>query len=597
MDINPFAVEIAKVTMMIARKLAIDELKVEEQALPLDNLDRNFVAGDALLTPLRNGGVAFPTMLFADLDGDPWATGKVVPTTWPAADVIIGNPPFLGAKRLKPERGADYVDAVRRAFPDVPGMADYCVYWFRLAHEHLPACTVEDPLAGRAGLVGTQNIRNNKSREGGLDHIVETGTIVEAVDNQPWSGQANVHVSIVNWAKTQDRRLLPKTRTLWHKKQPPPERRRIRKRGETPAAKEYELRAERCPRISSALSCDTDVTGARILTCNASPQRVFNGQFPRHKGFIAKPGEAKRLIGANGVNAEVVHPFLIGRVMVTKGSPDRWVIDFQKRDILHARGYAATFRRVEMTVLPHVRDYAERERESTGRNVGQDQTWLRSWWQHFRCRKELIDTIAGLRRYIACPEVTKRPIFCFVAPDIRPDHTLEAFTFDDDYSFGILQSDVHWQWFVAKCSKLTERFRYTPESVFNTFPWPQKPKRRQVRAVADAGREVRRVRGKALTRIKGGLRAVYRTLELGGDNPLKDAHAALDAAVLEAYGFEGGHELLGKLLELNLAVAGRIERGEAVTAPGVPADYPAPEELISDDCIRPAEEGRHADPA
>ncbi|MCG3127120.1 MAG: hypothetical protein CHACPFDD_01978 [Phycisphaerae bacterium] len=68
----------------------------------------------------------------------------------------------------KLERGADYVNAVRKTFPDVPGMADYCVYWFRLAHEHLPACTVNDPVAGRAGLVGTQNVRNNNSREGGL---------------------------------------------------------------------------------------------------------------------------------------------------------------------------------------------------------------------------------------------------------------------------------------------------------------------------------------------------------------------------------------------------------------------------------------------
>jgi len=53
------------------------------------------------------------------------------------------------------------------------------------------------------GLVGTQNIRNNKSRVGGLDHIAAGGTIVEAVDNQPWSGEANVHVSIANWVSHQ----------------------------------------------------------------------------------------------------------------------------------------------------------------------------------------------------------------------------------------------------------------------------------------------------------------------------------------------------------------------------------------------------------
>ena len=80
-------------------------------------------------------------------------------------------------------------------YPDIPGMADYCVYWFNRAHDHLPECTSERPERGRAGLVGTQNIRNNEARVGGLDHIVASGTIVEAVDNQPWSGEANVHVS------------------------------------------------------------------------------------------------------------------------------------------------------------------------------------------------------------------------------------------------------------------------------------------------------------------------------------------------------------------------------------------------------------------
>ena len=108
-----------------------------------------------------------------------------------------------------------------------------------------------------------------------------------------------------------------------------------------------------------------------------------------------------------------------------------------------------------------------------------------------------------------------------------------------------------------------------------------------MQAVAEAGREIRRVRAEALTKIKGGLRALYRTLELPGANPLKDAHAALDAAVLAAYGFSAKKDLLAQLLALNLEVAGKIERGEPVTAPGIPANFPNPETLISDDCIRP----------
>jgi hypothetical protein len=144
---------------------------------------------------------------------------------------------------------------------------------------------------------------------------------------------------------------------------------------------------------------------------------------------------------------------------------------------------------------------------------------------------------------------------------------------------------VLWNWFIQKCSKLKSDYRFG-EAVWNTFPWPQAPSVKQVDAVAQAGREVRRVRDDALTKIKGGLRAVYRTLELPGKNPLKDAHAALDAAVLDAYGFSSKQDLLAQLLELNLAVAARIEADETVTAPGVPPGYPDPARLISQDCVR-----------
>ena len=88
--------------------------------------------------------------------------------------------------------------------------------------------------------------------------------------------------------------------------------------------------------------------------------------------------------------------------------------------------------------------------------------------------------------------------------------------------------------------------------------------------------------------MKGGLCALYRTLELPGANPLKDAHAALDAAVLAAYGFSAKKDLLAQLLALNLATAQRIDKREPVTPPGIPGTFPAAETLISGDSIRPS---------
>ena len=106
-------------------------------------------------------------------------------------------------------------------------------------------------------------------------------------------------------------------------------------------------------------------------------------------------------------------------------------------------------------------------------------------------------------------------------------------------------------------------------------------------AVAEAGREVRRMRAEILRDDPGGLRALYRLLELPGRHPLKDAHVRLDAAVLAAYGFGGKEDLLTQLLKLNLSVAARIAAGEPVIAPGVPPGFPDPNKLITLDCIQP----------
>jgi hypothetical protein len=564
LDILPFAVETAKVTMMIARKLAIDELHITEPALPFGNLDKNFIAADALLTP------------------------EGLPAQWPKADVIIGNAPFLGAKRLKPERGPDYVNTLRRAYAEVPGMADYCVYWFRKAADHLPVCTAADPVAGRAGLVGTQNIRNNQSRVGGLDYVVKTGTVVEAVENQPWSGEANVHVSIANWVKTQDAALLPKTRKLWFKVEPSAAAKKLRKRGSGPASKEYELDVRECEQINSALSDKADVGTAKALICNEKPKRVFQGVTPGHDGFVLNAVE-KAEIEKDGSSGEVVHAYLTGREIVTgDGTPERFIIDFQRRTVLEAQNFPAAFNRVKTTVLQDREAKAEAGKDADGNVRPHHKGFLDRWWALSWDRKEMFAGFRELRgRFIACSRVTKRPVFVFMTTSIWPSDKVQAFLFDDDYSYGILQSSAHWQWFLEKCSKLKSDFSYSIGSVFDTFPWPQTATVTQIDTVAAAARELRRVRAEALPKIKGGLRALYRTLELPGANPLKDAHAALDTAVLTAYGFNAKKDLLAQLLALNQQVAAKIENGESVTAPGVPRNYPDAMKLVTEDCIRP----------
>lgn len=582
LDINPFAVELAKVTLMIARKLAIDELHIEEAALPLDNLDDNFRTTDALIT-------------FPEDGSDP------IRTEWPTVDVIIGNPPFLGAKRLKPEHGPDYVNAVRKLYPEVPGMADYCVYWIRRSHDHLPNCTPADPVAGRAGLVGTQNIRNNKSREGGLDHVVASGVIVEAVDNQPWSGEANVHVSIANWVKTPepaeagDELLVPAKRRLWVKAEPRKAKKsksRVTTKGKRGVRKDksYDLVFRETSTINAALSDSADLGVAAVLKSVTDPQVSFQGVKLGYNGFALTHREREKLIAANPRNADVVRPWLIGRDLLTgDGTPSRSVIDFADMDQLRASAYKEPFVLLRDRVLPEV----ERKAESTG---GDDmgsarREHLNRWWQFWNVRHDMRSALRPLTRYVTCSQVTKRPIFVFASTDICPDATLQVFTLSDDYSFALLSGSPHWIWFVANCSKLKSDFRYTRRSVWDTFPWPQSPSNADILAVAEAGRTIRRIRDEHLPKMTGGLRALYRTLELPGKNPLKDAHAALDAAVIKAYGFSPKKDLLQQLLDLNHAVAAAEAKGDPVTAPGIPPAFAErggdPASLITDDCIRP----------
>ena len=286
-DRDSFGVELAKVTLMLAKKLALDEAHEalerdqfelalsEEEALPLDNLDPNFICGDAL---------------FVD---------------WPEVDTIVGNPPYQSKNKMQGEFGRAYVNRLRKAYPKMPGRADYCVYWFRRAHNHLKD-------GQRAGLVGTNTIRQTYSRVGGLDYIDHNGgTISEAVSSQVWSGEAVVHVSIVNWVKGKQSGKKKLFRQNGDLKDSP-----------------WELRE--LDRIGPSLSYETDVTTAASLTINAKSNACYQGQTHGHAGFLLTLEEAEEEIRNNKKAAQFIHPYLTADELVgTEDSlPTRYVIDF-----------------------------------------------------------------------------------------------------------------------------------------------------------------------------------------------------------------------------------------------------------------------------
>jgi hypothetical protein len=178
--------------------------------------------------------------------------------------------------------------------------------------------------------------------------------------------------------------------------------------------------------------------------------------------------------------------------------------------------------------------------------------------------------LESLPRYIVCVRVTRRPIFAFVSAKIHPNDSLMVFPFADDYAFGVFQSTHHWTWFIDRCSSMKADPRYTSDSVFDTFVWPQSPTAAQIESVARAAVRLRTVRRDVMGRNKIGLRELYRIAELPGSNPLRDAQIELDQAVTKAYGMPARADMLTFLRDLNATMGKQEANGKAVTGPGCP---------------------------
>jgi len=552
-DNNSFAVELAKVTLILAKEISVinqtSSFKNKfvqlpdmfEKTLPLDNIDDNIICEDALFIE------------------------------WPKSSTIIGNPPYQSKNKMQQEFSPAYMDRLRTKYQHINGRADYCVYWFRKAHDHLNE-------GQRAGLVGTNTIRQTYSRESGLDYIVDNGgTITDAVSSQVWSGDAIVHVSIVNWIKGQDNSVKQLKIQKGNKRNSPWEH--------------YELDF-----INSSLSPDIDVSKAQNLAANSNTKTCFQGQTHGNDGFLLSKEAAFSILKKDANYSKLIYPFAIGDDLLSRipPQPSRYVIDFSNKDLDEASQYASAFNKIKTDVLPEREEEAEKEKERNNialknnpkaRVNWHHRNFLNKWWRMSYERGELIDKLSSLSRYIVCSRVTMRPIFFFLCSSIHPNDSLQVFTFEDDYSFGILQSSFHWCWFSHKCSTMKSDPRYTSSTVYDQFPWPQKPSMTQIKDIAASSQTLRKLRNEICSRYEISVRKMYANMELPGKNKLREAHAHLDEAVCKAYGFDKKKNTLRQLLELNLRLHKAEKEGNFIQSPGVPNHLKNTSIIISKDCI------------
>lgn len=476
--------------------------------------------------------------------------------TWPCVDAIIGNPPFLGNKRMNSELGTTYAGQLRRTYAGrVPASADLVCYWLEKARAQLIAGH-----ARYAGLVATNSVRHGSNRRV-LDRIAEDASIFAAWSDLDWINEgAAVRVSLVAFS-------LPD--------QAPPSR--------------Y-LDGIPVQRIHADLTAGShnaatvDITRSKRLPENAGITFMgitkvgpFDVEGEMARTWMRDPNPNGRS------NDDVLRPSWNG-LDLTRRPRDVWIVDFGvSMSQTEATRYAAPFAWVKDNVYP--------ERVKNNREA-----YRRHWWRHGESRPTLREKLGTLKRAIATPEVAKHRLFCWMPTSVLPDKNLHIITRDDDTTLGILHSRMHEQWSLRLCSWIGKGNdpRYTPTTCFETFPFPDgltpnihssRYSNKHASSIAAAATRLHQLRERWLNppewcapatrgdkrfpvrfiaRSDHAERLKQRTLtNLYNDRPtwLEGVHAELDAAVAAAYGWSDytpamtDNEIVARLLKLNAARA------------------------------------------
>jgi len=406
-ELDEYAAELARVTVWIGelqwRVQRGYGFRTDPVLRPLDQIETR----DAVLGP----------------DGKPAA--------WPQADAVVGNPPFVGDKKMRGELGHAYTEALRAACQGrVPGGADLVCCWFEQARAQIEAGHLQ-----RAGLVATNSIRGGANRAV-LDRIVQSTRIFEAWSDEPWVNEgAAVRVSLVAFGASDQAPMLDGT----------------------PAS-----------RIAADLNSGERAGDAVDLTAATRLPRNGDTSFSgiQKTGPFEIPGDTARawlrLPNPHGrPNSDVVRPWWNG-LDVTRRNRDMWIADFgadMRSD--DAALYEAPF----AYVTEHVKPTRVGKREARTNEC----YWLFQW-----SRPVLRQAIAALPRFIATPEVAKHRCFVWLDRAVIADKNLVVIARADDTSFGVLHSRLHELWSLRLCTWLGKGNdpRYTPTTTFETFPFP-----------------------------------------------------------------------------------------------------------------------------
>jgi hypothetical protein len=410
---------------------------------------------------------------------------------------FVGNPPFMGGKNISGAISEAYLRWLTTRYAPAGGQADLVGYFFRRAYELLAK-------AGTFGFVSTNTISQGDTRRAALTPIVSAGgQIYSATRRLRWPGRAAVVVSIVHIAKG------------------------LARGGVT-------LDGRPATTITAFLLRSGG--SSEPVSLHANEAKSFCGAYIYGEGFTfddARAGatpiaEMTRIISSDARNSERIFPYLGGEEIL--GDPHhrhrRFVIDFGTMSEEEARSWPSLMAIVEAKVKP-ARLAQKRERRAE------------LWWQFGEVSPGLRKATANLNRVLVHPFTSTYLALAFVPSGTVVASPHVVFALESDAHFCILQSRVHEVWVRLTSSTFKDDLRYAASDCFATFPLPDET---ESPALISAGRTYYRHRADVMAQRDEGLTATYHRFHDPNEGDadilkLRELHAAMDRAVLDAYGW------------------------------------------------------------
>jgi N-6 DNA Methylase len=409
-------------------------------------------------------------------------------------DVLVGNPPYVGGTLIGGRLGLAYHDYVVNLFPPATGLADLIAFFLRRAAAMIRR-------RGAFGFVATNTVAQGDTRSTGLESILrEGGTIFEAIRRYRWPGQAAVVASVFHVLKGTPRAVVLDGRVV--------------------------------ERISSFL-LESSAEGAPVaLRENASS--CYLGAKVWGAGFLFEKDpsngsssleDMKRLVADEPRNRDVIFPYIGGEEFNESSTqlPVRYVIDFARMPEDKARQWPALFTLVEERVRPV-------------RATNKQRNYREEWWLHANRAEEVSPYLEAHGRVLALSAVSKHVSPAFIQRGTVVANSMLIICLHRDADFAILQSRVHESWARFLGSSLEDRLRYTT-ACFDTFPRPP-----STPFLEEAGAEYYVARTAIMKVNDEGTTKTYNRFHdpaASTSNILKlrELHAAIDRAVLDAYGW------------------------------------------------------------